>query len=291
MIRVWLARTPARLIGKVKMTHFFHKKCVQMVRIHGFWTLPDPGIIENDEMTHFFSQKVCPFWWKSRKMTKIPIVIHIRNWWFWENWIRSNKTEVKMSEILGFRWKWSIRHTFFSKSVSDQWKWAISHPEGGAMVGFGLNWGGLDILFTQQQSGIWTELNWPEPNWSEAKWSEPWWSETRWSELNWTATKTKWSELNWTGRKTEWAELNWTGTGMNWTGTGWTELNPQCSGMWPSGKRAVPLPSSSVTLEVAALSSKPQLRPSSLFPLHSCPQTFKGYKEIQNKGGRGFQRR
>ena len=61
---------------------------------------------------------------------------------------------------------------FFLKSVSDQWKWVISHSKGGEMVGFGLNWGGLDFLFAQQQAGIWTELNWPEPNWSEVKWNE-----------------------------------------------------------------------------------------------------------------------
>ena len=156
------------------------------------------------------------------------------------------------------------------------------------------HWSGQPQLWKLQR----TELNMAEPNWTdlkrkrnwgEAKWSERKWSETKCSELGWTELGRKRDGQNWSKLKREWTEQEPPFT--NWTEHGWTELNRQSSGVWPSEKRAVSLPSSSVTLEVAALSSKPQLRPSSLFPLHSCPQTFKGYKEIQNKGGRGFQRR
>ena len=147
---------------KSKRHTFFHKKCVQMIKIHHFRRVPDSGTMENDEMTHFFAQKVCPFWSKSRNLTKIPIVIHIRNWWFWENQTRSNKTEVKMIEILEIQWKWSIRHTFFLKKCVGLMKSSDFLLPGRCNGRFGLDSAGLDCSLTQHQSGSWTALNWNE---------------------------------------------------------------------------------------------------------------------------------
>ena len=185
--------------------------------------------------THFFPQKVC-------RINEIQ--------WF------PTPREVEWSVWIGFSWTGLFVHSTT--------EWELTK----------LNWTGLD----------WSEVKWSEVNWTETKeewteltidynWTEPNWTEMKWSELNWNE---RWDEQTWSFATTEldrtgpnWTELDWTELKWNeveWCGVEWSEVPKKKK--FPSRSVTLALPSSSVTLEVAALSSKPQLRPSCL-PHHT----------------------
>jgi len=230
--------------------------------------------------THFFSQKVCRIneiqWFPTPREVEWSVWIgfswtglFVHSTTEWEltklNWTGLDWSEVKWSEV-----KW----TELKRKRNEQ------------------NW----PLITTEPNRTEIKMKWTEQNWNE-QWNELNWTETKdglnrtehWLQLNCIGlnrTELKWSELNWTetedgmNRTDHSPQLNWTEldrTELNWTELKWNEVE-RCGVKWsevPKKKKKFPsrsvtlaLPSSSVTLEVAALSSKPQLRPSCL-PHHT----------------------
>ena len=156
-------------------------------------------------------------------MVPKPIVIHIRNWWFWGNQIGSNKTEVEMVRFLEIRWKWSIRHTFLLKKCVGSMKMDDFPPQGGcdSRVRTELRQTGLFVRSTTEWDLNRTELARTELKRGEVKWTAVKWNEVKRTELN--------CDENETNRTDPSPILKWTATALevtkNWTEFGWTELN------------------------------------------------------------------
>ena len=170
MIRDWLARTPARLIEKVKMTHFFSQKVCPDGQNPWFWDGAGPGnhgkwwndtlfftksvsilmeIKENDQNTYSNSYK------------KLMILRE-------SNPIEQNRCENDRNSWNPMK---MINPTHFSSQkvcrISEIWR--FSTPR--------------EVKWTELK---WTDLNWTELNSTELNWTEPNWTEPTWTEPNWT---------------------------------------------------------------------------------------------------------
>ena len=338
MIRVWLARTPARLIGKVKTTHFFEAKvCPNGPK----WTFSDgagPGSrpkCQNDTL----------FWTKS-----VSILIEIKEIGsktysnsYKKLMVLRKSNRVEQNRGGNGRNSWNPMQMINPTHFSSQKVCRINEngwfPTPRGVEWSGSDWTEVDWAFCSLNNRLGSEPNWTDPNRTEARRSEVNRSEVKRSGTNWNELRRKRNEQNWSFNNTEvdsnssgsYKELNWTWlnrTELNWSQMkwtdmiiyklnwawlnrteltwnenemnrnynlptvpelGWIELKPKCSGinwsLWPIPPKQFCHP----------WGGGPELQtPTTIFfslPTSQLPPTFKGYKEIQNKGGRGFQRR
>ena len=162
MIRVWLARTPARLIEKVKMTHFFEAKVCPNGPKWTFWDGAGPGSrpkCQNDTL----------FWTKS-----VSVLIEIKGIGpktysnsYKKLMILRESNPIEQNRGENDRNSWNPvkminpTHFFLKKCVGLMESSDFLLP-GRCNGRFGLDSAGLDCSLTEQQSGSWTALNWTE---------------------------------------------------------------------------------------------------------------------------------